>query len=307
MREELAAASVAERKRAIALTVADGIMAVVLAERAAALNRVGLQAALEREELTRRRTTLGAGTALDVLRAQQDAAAARAQIVGGDEALRRSREALGLALGFQHEVGVSQNISLDDLEASTRNACAPGALEQRADIVSARKQAEVSQRSVHDVRLQFSPTANLISQTDFSSEEMMNRKHTAWSIMGVLTVPIWDGGVRYGLLRDAQAQQQQAQERLTAARRAATVEVQQAQRAISVAESSRVIGQQQRDLAKESERLARVAFANGKATSFELVDAGRKLREAELNLAVQEFEVIRAQLAAMLSLASCSW
>lgn len=305
---DLAQASVEEKKRALSLSVADSIMAVVLAERAAQINRVGLQTALEREQLTRRRAELGAGTSLDVLRAQQDTAAARAQVISGDEALRKAREALGLALGLPQEVGVAPGLSLNDLEASTRGACTPApSLEQRSDLIAARRQVDVQRRGVDDVWLQFAPTVDLMSETDFSSEELPNTRHVAWSIMGVLTVPLWDGGARYGLLRDARAQTQQAEERWSAARRTAQVEVEQTRRAVAVADATRQVAAQQRDLAKESERLARVAFANGKATSFELVDAGKTLREAELNLAVQEYEVVRARLAAILAVATCTW
>ncbi len=308
MQRDLAQVSVSDKKRAIALAAADAIMSVVLAERTAQLNRVGLQGALEREELTRRRANLGAGTVLDVVRAQQDTAAARALVISGDEALRKARESLGLALGLPQEVGVTRGISLDDLEASAQGACTPaGSLDQRPDIVAARRQVDVERRGVDDVWLQFSPTVDLVSQTDFSSEQLMNDRHVAWSIMGVLTVPIWDGGARYGLLRDARARTAEAEERWGATRRAAQIEVEQSRRAVTVAEATRVVVAQQRDLAKESERLARVAFANGKATSFELVDAGKSLREAELNLAVQEFQVVRARLVAVLALATCTW
>src|SRR6185436_17046256 len=96
----------------IALRVASAVIAVVTAERVAELNRIGLRSALERLDLTSRKKGLGAATGLDVLRAQQDAELARATLVSGDESLRQSREALGLALGLPEAVGVSTDINL---------------------------------------------------------------------------------------------------------------------------------------------------------------------------------------------------
>lgn len=300
--------SVEDKKRTIALITANSVMTVVTAERVAEINRIGLRAALERLELTKKRASLGASSALDVLRAEQDCAQARTSIVAGDETLLKAREALGLALGVGHPIGVSRDASLPDLEASARKTCTPGdMLEARADIVAARKHLVLGERSVRDVWLQFAPTVNLMSKTDFYSEMLPNNRNVAWSIAGVLTIPLWDGGARYGLLRDARAQREQAQTRLDATRRAALIEVEQARRAVLVSQQGLEVASQARDLAKEQDRLTRISFEIGKATSFELVDAGRQLRSAEVNLAVKELDVVQARTAAYLALAACSW
>ena len=60
-----------------------------------------------------------------------------------------------------------------------------------------------------------------------------------------------------------------------------------------------------RQLATESARLARIAFVSGFGNSFDLIDADRRLRSADLDLAVKEFELIRAQIAALLALSDC--
>jgi outer membrane protein TolC len=305
---EAAKLSVEDKKRTIALVVANNIVTVVTTERVAEINRVGLRAALERLLLTKRRAALGAATALDVLRTEQDAAQARADIVSGDEALLKAREALGLSLGHGKPVGVTRRISLDELEAAARGTCVPmRRVDDRADLRLARKQVEIGGRGVEDVWLQFAPTVNLVSRTDLSSERLANNEKVAWSVAGVLTVPLWEGGARYGLLRDTAAQRDQAVQRLDAVRRTASIELEQARRAIVVTESARQVAEQARALARESERLARLAFELGKATSFELIDAGQKLRSAEINLAVKELGVVQARIAAYLALASCEW
>ncbi len=305
---EVAKLSVQDSKRVIALAVASSVMSVVAAERAAEINRVGLQSALERLALTRRRQTLGASTSLDVLRADQDVAITRASVVSGDESLRQSREALGQSLGVPQAVGVTRDISLDELQTSSMQACrATDNLNARADIRVAREQIELARRSVKDVELQFLPSVNFVSRTDLSSEPLLNTRHVAWSIAGVLSVPIWDGGAKYGLLRSNRAMVEEAGVRLGATQRQARMEVVQARRAVSVTEESRKVAENARDLAREAERLARISFEMGKTTSFELIDAGRRLREAELNLAMREFDVVQARLAAVLSLAECTW
>src|SRR5579859_1994577 len=98
--EDAAKLSVDDQKRTLALSVANQIVSVVTAERSAEINRVGLKVALEQLEIAKRKQALGAANGLDVVRAQQNAANARATLVSGDESLREAREALGLALGI---------------------------------------------------------------------------------------------------------------------------------------------------------------------------------------------------------------
>ena len=128
-----------------------------------------------------------------------------------------------------------------------------------------------------------------------------------WTIAGVLSIPIFDGGVKYGALRDTRAQADQSVQRLEAARRGATIEVVQARRSVDVADESRRVAERARDLARETERLSRVSFQAGTGTSLDLIESGRRLREAESQLALQEFNLVQARIAALLALSRCNW
>jgi outer membrane protein, multidrug efflux system len=299
--------SAEDLKRVLALTLANAVVSVVTSERLSEINRIGLRAALERLTLARRRVALGAGNALDTVRADQDVSVARAAVVSGDETLRRAREALGLALGVPEAWGVPPEINLNGIEASARNTCqvAP-AIEDRADIVAARTSVEVAHRNVDDVWLQFSPTVNLVSNV-VTATNAFGGKNEGWTIAGMLTVPLFDGGVRYGALRDTRAQADQSEQRLEAARRTATIQVTQARRSVEVADESRRVAERARDLARETERLARVSFQAGTGTSLDLIESGRRLREAESQLALQEFNLIQSRIGALLALSRCHW
>lgn len=300
--------SAEEEKRQIALSLASTVVSVVTAEHVSELNRIGLRAALERLALAARKQELGAANALDVVRAQQDVATARTTLVSGDESLRQSREALGLALGFAAPWGVPPSINLDSLAQGARAMCRPmSTLDNRSDLAALRGAEDVAARNVDDVWLQFSPTVNLVSTATAASTTLINNQHETWTIAGVLTVPLWDGGARYGSLTDTRAQHDEAVQRLGAARRAAQVQVTQAERGIEVAEQSRRVSEQARDLARETERLSRIAFQAGSGTSLNLIESGRRLREAETQLALAEFNVVQARMAALLAMAHCAF
>jgi outer membrane protein TolC len=272
------------------------------------LRKVEALDALQRAELTVRRTNLGSGTGLDIVRARQDVETARATLVTGDENLRQAREALGIALGFSEQMGVPPNVDLNGLEQSARSSCkVANDIDQRADVAALHQKIEVAHRLITDAKLQFAPTIDLRSSLGTSSAANGLAPATTWNIQGVLTIPIWDGGIRYGNMRDAKAQETIAIENLEAQRRKATIEVTQAQRAVSVAENSRKVAVATRDLAAENDRLTRASYLEGRGTSLELVVAAQALRQAEIQLAVQDFNLVQARVAAVLALALCPW
>jgi outer membrane protein TolC len=306
--KEAAVLTAEDEKRVLTIALANAVVAVVTSERVCEINRIGLRAALDRALLAKRRMELGASNALDTVRADQDVAVARASIVTGDESLRQARETLGLALGSTEPWGVPPGIDLNGVEASAKATCTSSPnLDDRADIAAARQASVVAKRNVDDVWLQFAPTVNLVSNFQTSSTTFSNGTHETWTIAGVLTVPFFDGGVRYGALRDTRAQADEALQRLEAAKRAAAVQIRQAGRSVEVAENSRRVAEQSRDLARETERLSRVAFQAGTGTSLDLIESGRRLREAESQLALQEFSVVQARLGALLALSRCRW
>ena len=59
--------------------------------------------------------------------------------------------------------------------------------------------------------------------------------------------------------------------------------------------------------AAETDRLVRLAYQEGRGTSLELVTAAQSLRESEIQLALRDFELVKARVLAVLALASCPW
>jgi outer membrane protein TolC len=306
--ERVARLSVEDLKRTIALNVANALVGVVTAERISELNRVGLRNALERLDLTKRKQTLGAATGLDTARAQSDVESARSSLVTGDESLRQAREALGLALGLPSQIGVAHDVKLDALERDAVAVCRPApSIEERADVLAAREKLRVGDRGVKNVEYSFLPTLNAQSTVATTTVDTGSAPATTWNIQGVLSFQLFDGGLRYGQLRQARAQADEAALNLEALRRSATIQLEQARRGVDVAEQSRTVAAAARADAAEIDRLTRTAYKEGQGTSLELVVAAAALREAEITLALREFDLVKARVLALLSLANCPW
>ncbi|HEY6724026.1 MAG TPA: TolC family protein [Polyangiaceae bacterium] len=288
--------------------VANAIIQVVTAERAAEVSRVSLRSALSNLELNRRRARLGSASAVDVLRMEQEVERARQQVINADEAIRRSRENLGLALGTSDAWGVAPNISLDALAVQARNSCEEQkSIDARLDVRAAEANAEIARRNVKSVDYLYVPTIDGVSSATYWSDanRTANGESVTWTIGAVLSWNIYDGGFRYGTRQVNEAQLAIAQESVIDRKREARVEVDRALRSIRVAEANLVVSTRAAEIARQSARFAQITFLNGTGTSFDMVDTARTQREAELDVTLKEFELLRAKITAFLSLASC--
>jgi outer membrane protein TolC len=306
--EQAGRLTLADKRRVIALGLANQIVDVVLAERTAEINRVGLRVALEQLQLTKQRTGLGGGTSLDEARAEQNAETARAALVAGDEGLRLARQALGLALGFPEETGVAPSMKVDAIAGDVVQSCQPvSGVEDRPDVAAARMQLDAAKRRLQNVWLNFLPTVTFQSDLVATTAIPAGFPNPTWDIQAILTVPLWDGGLRYANIRTARAAEDIAQQDLIALRRQDVIQVEQTQRELGVANESDKVARKLRDVAAKTEALTEFAFLAGQATSLELVTASEAHREAELNVAVKDFGIVQARLAATLALSTCSW
>jgi outer membrane protein TolC len=179
-------------------------------------------------------------------------------------------------------------------------------VDDRADVAAARTQLEVAKRNLRNVWYTFIPTVTAQSTVAAVSPSGAYPNPT-WNVQGVLSVPIWDGGTRYGNLRNARAAQDIATQQLEALKRQAIIQVEQAQRQMLVAEQSAKVAREQRDLAAQNDQMTQLGYMTGQGSSLELVTASEAHRQAELNLALLDFDVVKARLLAILALATCPW
>jgi outer membrane protein, multidrug efflux system len=306
--EDIARLTVEDQKRKLTLGIANAIVAVVTAERVAELNRTGLANALTRHQLAAAKLRNGIATSLDVERAKQDVISVRSSLLNGDESLRQSREALGLALGFSEPVSVRPDLSLDTLLSGTRTSCrALNNLKERADFAVLDKKRELSDRQITSVKLQFLPTLNLSSALGTTTPKSSMAPPVTWNIQAVLNWALWDGGARYGSLRSARAAAEQAVANRESLDRSATIALQQAQRGVDVAAQAVAISTQARDAALQVDEMTQKMFRAGLSTSLELVAAATALRQAEITLATTQFQLVQSQIVAAMSLAKCPW
>lgn len=297
MLEDIVRLDVVEVRRRLGLGLARAAASISAAARLTEGNRTSLSLAIERLALTRKRLAAGVGDARDLVRAQQDVATARAVIAPSDESLLQAEEGLAVLLGTPGSVGL--NVDLEGLEREVRAFCgdAGAADKERLDVTIAKKRIELAERNVDDITLKFVPTLTAQASAGVVGRAFEGPFNQLWSVSVVLAIPLYDGGVRYGEKRDRVALVEQARARALQVQIAAMVERAQARRALDVALAAQKSAKEARDLAAEADRLAQAAYASGVGTNFDLIDAGRRLRESETQLVLRDLDVARARLA----------
>ena len=296
-----------EIERQVVAGVADLIVSVVTAERLAEVSRSSLKAALSTVDLTKRRAALGASNTLDVLRVEGEASLSRAQVVQSTESLTRAREALGTALGSAEPWGVTADIQVDSLSADAQRSCQRETnITARTDVRAANANLGVAERQLKSIDYAYLPTVDGVSVfTVLTPESGINNRHETWTIGGVLNWNIYDGGLRGGQRTSAKANVDAARATLEERKRNASLEVSQALRAVQVAEANLEVAAKTREINAETARLSKIQFLNGGGTSFDLVTTESQLRVSEADLAVKEFDVMQAKIAALLALSTC--
>jgi outer membrane protein, multidrug efflux system len=294
----------AEARRQIATSLVQTMLGTLAAARVAELNRVGLRAALERLLLTQTKLQFRQGTPLDVDRAQQDVAVSRSQLINGDEALRRAREALGLAVGSSVPISAPGDLNLDDFEKAVAATCKMSEdVERRPDVAAARAQVELADRVVADAKLQFVPSLAVQSQASYSTQVTFGPR-TLWNLQAVLSVPLFDE-TRFGTVHAAGAARDQARAALVSTRLNALVDIARTQRSVGVTRRQYEVAGQQRELAARIDQRTREGYAHGLGTSLDLVTSAQSLRQAEINLILSAFQASQARVDAVLANAEC--
>jgi outer membrane protein TolC len=170
----------------------------------------------------------------------------------------------------------------------------------RLDVESARKSRQQASAG-------YLPSVGLTSNVLGITTDPGFGRFAVWSIGAVLSVPIWEGGARAGLVRERRGAETQSQAALEATRREVAFEVARARRGVQVAEALVSSAQNGRALAAQLDAMTRRAFEVGRGSSLELVESAAALRQAEILLATREFELVQARLLAQVTEARCDW
>ncbi|MFM2152200.1 MAG: hypothetical protein RL199_635 [Pseudomonadota bacterium] len=275
---DAAKAQVAAEERAVSAAVARTALAVVSQHRVLELARSAEETAREHVAHARARFATGTGNRLDVLRAAQEEAAATSQRLSAETALEKTQEAFGLVTASSHPLDVTATPSLEENAPKT----------ERADVAAARRRDANTRRAIDDAWGDWVPALTLVAQPFLQNPATPVQPAKGWQAQVLLTLPIWEGGIRAGQQKDRVALHVQAKAQLDQLARQAASEQRLASSSVHRADESLAAARRSADAARDIRDATLKAFDAGIASSLEVIDAQQRTRQAESALALAE-------------------
>ena len=290
---DVARANAADIRRTLAVATARAYLAIIAEKRLLETAITARDNAKAHFEFTRAQLVGGVGNRLDEVRAAQELTSEEVVLQNQEVALFRAREALGVLVAGDGAVDVAEE---NFGRMPSLNDALNEAEKIRPDVRARERAAAAADRTVRQAWADYVPYLNLIAFPFYQNPATPTVPQTGWQAQLVLTLPLYDGGLRYGQEHERKALASEArlnvEETLRQAKsdvRAAFEEMQRADIALDQALQSAAFG-------KQALSLANLAYRAGATTNLEVIDAERQARDAETQAAIAEDAARQARL-----------
>jgi outer membrane protein TolC len=291
-------ASAADVRRTVAYSTAQAYLAVMAQHRQIRSTEAALANAKAHADYAHTRLAGGLGRSIDDVRAQQDLATVEVQLQAVYTGLSRAREALGVLLGASGPVDTIREVDLGAMP--TLPAALDDAQSRRPDVNAQRTKVTAAAKSRDDVWAYYAPYVSAVGMPFLQTGQTQLPK-SGWTAQLLLTLPLYDGGFRYGVTHERDALLVEAKANLDATLRQAQSEVRIAFEAMLRADQALISAHAEATLAKKALDLATLAYEAGATTQIDVLDAARRWRDAEGDAAQAEDVARRARLDLLVS------
>jgi multidrug efflux system outer membrane protein len=308
-RAELAASEAARDavRLALAAQVAKSYFALRSFEQQVLLTRETLSLREDSLRLQRRRRQAGVIGDYELRQLEAEAAAARAQLPGLEQAREREEAALLVLLGRNPREVFEAQLRTKEVQDEQPGAPAVPSgmpsqlLLRRPDLVEAERRLAAANARVAVARAEVFPSIALTAALGSESAALSNLFSggaALWTVAAAITQPIFSGGRTEARTAAAEARERAVLAQYQQAIRNAFGEVRTALVAQTRARESYAAESERAAALAETLRLARLRYDNGIASQLEVLDAERGLLAAR----VARLEALRAHRAAVADL-----
>lgn len=288
----IAKAVLEDTRRQVALLAGRAYLTVIGQKRVLESSIQARDTARAHEQFSQSRLAGGVGNRLDAVRAAQERASTETTVQNQILALSRAQEALGILLG--------ENTPFDaadvSLAAPPTLAVAMDDAQRRSDIVASKERVDSARKAVRDSYAEYLPVLTGVAEPFYQNPATLTTPTTGWQVQLLLTLPLYDGGNRYGLKHERDALYDEAKTRLDAALRQARSEVRIGFEAMQRSDEALTQARDAARFATEALELSQLAYRAGATTNIEVVDAERRARDAATEAAIAEDAARQARL-----------
>jgi len=265
----------------------------------------GALAAVSRQlEQAEQRFEVGLIAITDVQESRAAADQARAAVIAAKRTLSTNQELLRELTGdmFTTLAGPGEDMPLNSPNPASEEQWVSAAMEQNLSLISSRLAADIAREAINNARTGHFPTLDLVGtrfnnaqnadQVNNGNPSPANSDITQDSIQLQLTLPIYSGGAVSSRVREQVYRHRAARERLERTAR----ETERAARDAYLGVISGISRVQALRQAVESSRTAlrasEAGFEVGTRTTVDVLDAQRRLLDAETNYARSKYDYI---------------
>lgn len=284
-------ANTVDMRRQIALGAGRTWLQVLAQQRVVLAATRALDVSNSHLQYAKDRRAAGLGSELDEIRAAQEVAVARQQRATSQGTLRRLEEQLGVACGL--DVPLS---ALDEEPSLAVPTNAALSADGRTDVRAAQSRLEATKVGNQWDWADYTPLLTALVQPGYQNPATLTVPLWSFQAQLVLSIPLYDGGLRYGQQHERRALEQQATAQLEAVHRQASAELRAGLAQVSQADEALAAAQDAAAQAKRTLDLSQQAFRAGASTNLEVVDAERRSRDAETTVALAEDAARQARL-----------
>ena len=276
---DIARISLEDARRTVGVATARAYLAVMAQHRLVQITTQARDSARAHRDDAHARFEVGSGNRLDEVRAEAQLAQAEANLV-------RAREALGVLVAADGPVEVEEQVALPAPPAPAD--ALRDAEENRPDVRLSQERAEAARKVLRDSWADYMPLLGAVIQPFYNSPSTFTQPTTGWQAQLILTIPLYDGGTRYGLRRERSALYEESKAQFEGLLRQARSDVRAAFEAVRRADESVRSARQAANLAHDALDMTMLAYREGATNDLEVVDAARTARDADVAALVAE-------------------
>jgi outer membrane protein TolC len=276
-------ATSADVRRLVAYSTGQAYLAVYAQKLVIEVDELARDTAESHAAYAHQRYAGGVGTSIDEVRAIQEAATDDALVQQAYALLVLDEEALGILVGSEGPLDAADEPTLAEPPSLQRGLDEAG---RRPDVVALDLRSAASRKTVEDDWSDYAPYLVGVAAPFYQNPATPTLPLSGYALELLLTVPLYDGGLRDGQHRERAALRDEASVAYEAGLRQARSDVRAAFEAMRRADGAL---RSSRDAARFANRaldLANAAYRGGAITNIEVIDAERQARDAETQAAI---------------------
>jgi outer membrane protein TolC len=252
--------------------------------------RHSLQLRSEHLESARTKFEAGEVAKISVIRAEIDVNQAEQDLKRSENSFELSKEVLKRLIGFDQDFSLVEPAAPKLKSASIENTISL-ALANRLDMQAAKLNLDMADALKTKAWYKFLPSLHLTGVYGVNDYKGFSDSYTYFNIGLTLSIPLYDGGLRYAEIKEARSKIRAAQIQIKDKKNAIASEIRQLWLKKEMAEANLIKSEQAVEIAKEQLELAKASFETGGNTNLELLDANHMLTLSRINLAQEELNL----------------